>query len=59
MPQYEWMSEKNMNVPEYVWIYYDRAVLHPDVFWHYLNGTGAQKNMPRKVLVTLFTCTFP
>ena len=27
---------------------------HPDVFWYRLNGMGAQKNAPQKVLVTLF-----
>ena len=30
------------------------AVPYPDVFWYRLNGMGAQKNVPKRVLVTLF-----
>ena len=35
-----------------------RRVLHPDVFWYSLNGMGAQRNMPKKVTVTLFPYIF-
>ena len=35
-----------------------RPVLHPDVFWYCLNGIGAEKNAPKKVLVTLFPYIF-
>ena len=31
---------------------------HPDVFWYHLNGMGAQKNTPKKFLVTLFPYIF-
>ena len=31
---------------------------HPDVFWYVLNGMGAQNNLPKKVLVTLFLYLF-
>ena len=31
---------------------------YPDVFWYCLNGMGAQKNAPKKVLVTLFPYIF-
>ena len=34
------------------------AVSHPDVFWYHLNGMGAQKNAPKKVLATLFPDIF-
>ena len=34
------------------------AVPHPDVFWYGLNGLGAQKNAPKKVLVALFPYIF-
>ena len=33
-------------------------VLHPDVFWYRLYGMGAQKNVPKKVLVTHFPYIF-
>ena len=31
------------------------AVWHPDVFCYNLNGVGTQKNVPKKVIVTLFS----
>ena len=34
------------------------TVSHPDVFWYRLNGMGAQKNTPKKVLATLFPFVF-
>ena len=33
-------------------------VPHPDVFWYHLNGMGTQKNVPKKVLLTLFPYIF-
>ena len=33
-------------------------VPHPDVFWYHLNGMGAQKNTPKKVLLTLIPYIF-
>ena len=34
------------------------SVPHPDVFWYRLKGMGAQKNAPKKVLVTLFPLSY-
>ena len=34
------------------------TVPHPDVIWYRLNGMGAQKNAPKKILVTLFPYIF-
>ena len=34
------------------------AMPHPDVFWYHLNGMGAQRNTPKKLLVTLFPYIF-
>ena len=31
---------------------------HPDVLWYRLNGMGAQKFAPKRVLVTLFPDIF-
>ena len=31
---------------------------HPDAFWYHLNGMGTQKNVLKKVIVTLFPYTF-
>ena len=36
----------------------DLSVRYPDVFWYHLNGTDTQKNVPKKVLVTLFPSIF-
>ena len=42
----------------FVWAWSKIAVVfqftmpHPDVFWYCLNGMGAQKNAPKKFLVT-------
>ena len=33
-------------------------VPHPDVFWYRLNGMGAEKNAPKKGLVTFFSYIF-
>ena len=30
------------------------AVSHPDVFWHFLNGMGAQKDGPEKSFSNIF-----
>ena len=38
-----------------VWIY---AVSYPDEFWYHLNGMCAQENRPKKVIPTIFPCTF-
>ena len=35
-----------------------QSILHPEVFWYRLNGMGAQKSAPKKVLVTLFPYIF-
>ena len=34
------------------------SVPHPDVFWYHLNCMGAQKNAPKKVLVTFLHTYF-
>ena len=34
------------------------SVPYPDVFWYCLKGMGAQKNAPKKVLVTLFPLSY-
>ena len=34
------------------------SVLHTDAFWYRMNGMGAQKNPPKKVLVLLFPYIF-
>ena len=31
-------------------------VSYPHVFWYCLNGMGDQKNAPKEILVTLFSC---
>ena len=40
------------------WTATTRPLLHPDMLWYRLNGMGAQKNAPKKVLVTLFPYIF-
>ena len=48
----------------FVWAWSKIAVVfqftvpHRDVFWYFLNGMGAQKNAPKKFLVTLFPYIF-
>ena len=48
-----WMSEPIRYLKDQLY-----AVPHPDVFWYRLNGMGARKNTPEKVLAKLFPYTF-
>ena len=39
-------------------VIFKKALPHPDIFSCCLNGIGAQKNLPQKVLLTLFPYIF-
>ena len=53
------MIDFPLKLAKFIWNHLLMAsVPHADVFWYCLNGMGAQKNAPKKVLVTLFSYIF-